>query len=143
MKKIIFGIMVACISLLFGSCQSVLNKAVEAGIEQAKKDLPIDLEEGLVMDDIAFIDDGIVCHITVNEELYDMELFEEIASELKEEAIAGFKESLPKDKDLHEFLSGVVDLNIPLNFDYVGDTSGEVVRVTISPKELKEIVKNK
>lgn len=143
MKKVLFVLMMAISASLFCSCDELVNNVFQKGIEEAKKDLPTQLDEGMVMDDITLGDNGIVYHVTVSEEVYDMDALKEVAPEMKKEMIKGMEESIHDDQDMKDFLEAAVELNKPVNYKYEGDTSGSVVRIKISVNELKEILGNK
>lgn len=98
------------------------------------------IDEGMIMDDITLGDNGIVYHVTVSEELYDMDALKELAPEIKKNMIEGLKESMNDDQDIKDFMKAAVDLNKPLNYKYEGDTSGSIVRIKISPNEIKTIL---
>lgn len=143
MKKVIFTLMMAICLSLFSSCDSVVNSVIQKGLEQAKKDLPTQLDEGLVMDDITLGDNGIVYHVTVSEELYDMDILKTNAPEVKKGIIEDLKNSISDDQELKEFLEAAVDLNKPLNYKYEGDSSGAIVRIKISPNDIKALLPSK
>lgn len=143
MKKVFFTLMMAICISLFSSCDSIVNNVIQKGLEEAKKDLPTQVEEGLVMDDITLGDNGIVYHVTVSEELYDMAILKANAPEVKKGIISDLESSVNDDHELKEFLEAAVELNKPLNYKYEGDTSGDVVRVKISTNELKALLANK
>lgn len=77
MKKVLFVLMMAICTSLFSSFDGVLNNVLKQGLEQAREGLPMQIDEGLVMDDITLGDNGIVYHITVSEELYDMDILDD------------------------------------------------------------------
>ena len=143
MKKVLFVLMMAICTSLFSSCDGVLNNVLKQVLEQARKDLPMQIDEGLVMDDITLGDNGIVYHITVSEELYDMDILKESAPEVKKGIIADFENSISDDQELKEFLEAAVELNKPLNYKYEGSTSGNIVRIKISPNDIKEVLESK
>lgn len=143
MKKVLFVLMMAISASLFCSCDELVTNAIQTTLEEAKKELPMQIGEGLVADDITFGDNGIVYHVTVSEELYDMDLLKESAHEIKKEIIKEFEESIYDDHEQKELLEAAVELNKPVNYKYEGDTSGSVVRIKISVNELKEILGNK
>lgn len=143
MKKVLFTLMMAVCASLFLSCDSVVNSVIQKGLEEAKKELPTQIEEGLTMDDITLGDNGIVYHVTVSEELYDMDILKANAPELKKEIITNLENSVSDDHDIKDFLEAAVQLNKPLNYKYEGDTSGSIVRIKISPNEIKEMLPKK
>lgn len=135
-----FYLTMAICTSLFSSCKQVVDSVIQQGLEQAKKDLPMLIDEGMIMDDITLGDNGIVYHVTVSEELYDMDALKELAPEIKKNMIEGLKESMNDDQDIKDFMKAAVDLNKPLNYKYEGDTSGSIVRIKISPNEIKTIL---
>lgn len=143
MKKVFFTLMMVICTALLSSCDSVVNSVLQKGLEEAKKDLPSQIEEGLVVDDITLGDNGIVYHVTVSEELYDMDLLKANAPEVKKGIIENLENSISDDHELKEFLEAAVELNKPLNYKYEGDTSGDIVRVKISPNEIKALLPQK
>lgn len=143
MKKLLFTLTMAICASLFSSCDSIVNNAIQKVLEQSRKELPIQIDEGLVVDDITLGDNGIVYHVTVNEELYDMGLLKENAPEIKKGIIDDLDKSVGDDNEVKEFLKAAVDLNKPVNYKYEGDTSGDIVRVKISTAEIKAILANK
>lgn len=143
MKKLLFTLTMAICASLFSSCDSIVNNAIQKVLEQSRKELPIQIDEGLVVDDITLGDNGIVYHVTVNEELYDMGLLKENAPEIKKGIIDDLDKSVGDDNEVKEFLKAAVELNKPVNYKYEGDTSGDIVRVKISTAEIKAILANK
>lgn len=142
MKKLMFYLMMFLCSSVFSSCDEIVNNALQKGIEDAKKDLPIEIAEGIVADDITLGENGIVYHVTVSEETYDMDVLKENSAELKNNIIESFKESIHDDQEIKDFLKTAVEFNKPLNYKYEGDTSGNIVRIKINVNELKEVLAN-
>ena len=143
MKKVLFVLMMAICTSLFSSFDGVLNNVLKQRLEQAREGLPMQIDEGLVMDDITLGDNGIVYHITVSEELYDMDILKENAPEVKKGIIADYENTINDDQELKEFLEAAVELNKPLNYKYEGNTSGNIVRIKISPNDIKEVLESK
>lgn len=143
MKKVLFVFMMAICTSLFSSCDGIVNNVIKHGLEQAKKGLPMQIEEGLVMDDITLGDNGIVYHITVSEELYDMDILKENTPEVKKGIIADYENTINDDQELKDFLEAAVELNKPLIYKYEGNTSGNIVRVKISPNDIRPLLENK
>lgn len=125
---------------LVSSCQQMVDKAIEVALQDAKKELPTLIDEGMVMDDITLGDNGIVYHITVDEDVYDMDMLDAFSSESKIEMINALRESVNDDKDQKEFIESAVSLNKPLNYRYEGNVSGKTVRIKISVSEMKDIL---
>jgi len=125
---------------LISSCQQMVDKAIEVALQDAKKELPTVIDEGMVMDDITLGDNGIVYHITVDEDVYDMDMLDAFSSESKIEMINALRESVNDDKDQKEFIESAVSLNKPLNYRYEGNVSGKTVRIKISVSEMKDIL---
>lgn len=142
MKKVMLALMMAICTSLFSSCDGLANSALQLGLEEARKDLPTQLGDGMIMDDITLGDNGVVYHYTLNEELYDLDALETNAPEVKQDIVTDLKNSVNDDNNLKEFLKATVEANQPVNYKYEGETSGKEVRVVISVNEIKAILKS-
>lgn len=143
MKKVLFVLMMSICASLFSSCDELVNNVIQKGLEDAKKDLPTQIDEGMIIDDITLGDNGIVYHVTVSEEVYDMDALKEVAPEMKKVIIGNMVESIHDDQDIKDFIEAAAELNKPINYKYEGDTSGTIVRIKISVNELKTVLENK
>jgi len=137
LKSFMCMLLTVVCSAFFYSCQ---NLSLEAAIEEMNKEMPTEVTEGMVGEGFTLGDNGIVCNITVDEELYDINEMKANAAEMKQGIIESLDESIHDDKDMKNFLKLAVDNNQPLNYKYEGNVSGETARVKISVNELKKIL---
>lgn len=140
MKKIVFFVMMTFCASLFQACDSIVDQTIQSYLDEQKKELPVQLADGLVCDDITVGENGFVYHFIVSEDKMDMDVLKANSADMKAEIIKDFEESIGDDHEQKEFLEACVELEKPLTYKYEGDTSGTTVRVKISTSDIKKIL---
>lgn len=143
MKKIqsyLYVLALVVATSLFSSCDEIVNRTLQSSIDEVKKELPITIDEGLVIDDITLGENGIVYHVTVDEDIYDMDAVKSVSSDIKKSMLDEWEESINDDQEMKDFIEAAVDFEKPINYKYEGNTSGNVVRIKISVNEMKQIL---
>lgn len=107
-------------------------------IENNKKACPLEIEEGMYMTDVSFIED-ILCHvITVDEGMYSIDLLNENSQTLKQnisELISSGQEQM-----LVTIARWLVKVNKGFAYMYVGNESEEIATIVFTSEELEDLL---
>lgn len=110
-------------------------------VEITKQSCPEDWEDGMVMTDCRLEQNAMVTQVTLDEDVYSLDLFRDNIDVLKQNIINNFNET--EDTDLIAFLNLLIDTNHDYVFEYKGNISGKIVRVVIGKRDMENIVLSK
>lgn len=109
---------------------------LKSQIEQANREFPQKLEEGITMKRMFLEDDYVVYQAEVDEDVIDMDLLEMNKKNMK----AAIKENLgTPDPEIKMFRNTCLKAEKGIAYKYVGDTSGQSVYIRFSCNELKNM----
>ena len=103
---------------------------VKMAIKQYAKNLPTNIGDGLTMTDMQLEGDYVVVTVECDEDIYSLSLLRLN----KKEALRAILDEMASgdDEDVEAMRQAAVDEGIGFHYDYVGDRSGEVVRLTLT-----------
>ncbi len=131
MIKLLMLIVVA--SVLFTSCDQKKKELKEA-LEQANKECPMTLGDGMTINSFALGDDNSVeIKYTVNESIASISAL----NNHKEEALETMTIVLTKGSR-QTFVDKIIDAGVDLRFVFVGEQSGERATINVSVDNLKK-----
>lgn len=97
-----------------------------------KSECPTFLDEGLFMTDVYEDGDNVVFVYSMDEDIYDMELMQSLADDLK----AGIVEALKGDSSTQTLVDAVKYLDKNIIYKYVGTPSGTTFEFLVEPDDL-------
>ena len=113
---------------------SCAESKLKAAVEQANKEFPMTVEEGLSITGISLEGDYVVYDAKVDESLYSIDLLKESKAELKKSII---EELGSGDTDVKEMIKLCKEADKGIAYIYTGDQTDETCEVRIRPDELK------
>lgn len=130
MKKYLFGILMFMGALMMASCGDQL----EAGIEQANKDCPEEMGNGMTMESIKLDGTYVLYTITVDESVMPMQALQAAQNDIKKIMVEELKNTDDQDlKDLFELLK---DSDKGIAYYFTGKQSKKSCRINIMHDEL-------
>lgn len=115
--------------------ETITEDLLKAGLLEARKELPNDLGDGLVMTDIDASLDDIVFTIECDDDQADVTLLNQAKAEMKEAMTEMLKAD---DEDIKMLGKLAVETNRGLMFKYVGVPSGNLCKVRLTPSEIRQ-----
>lgn len=114
------------------------DDVLQTYIENNKKACPLEIEKGMYMTDISFIED-VLCHeITVDENVYSIDLLNSNSASIKQNMSEII--SSGQDKTLALVAEWLVKANKGLGYMYIGNESEKIALILFSCEELKELL---
>ena len=134
---------VASITLSADELEELLNNDVtpeeklETAIASTKLQLPIHVAQGMDVVDLKQEGNNVIYVYVVDETMYSVDLFEQNKAQMKEAVMAELSAQGTVEK---QFVQIVVNAGANLVYRYKGDNSGAFADVTISNRELKNML---
>lgn len=114
------------------------HDVLQTYIENNKKAFPLEIEKGMYMTDISFIED-VLCHeITIDENVYSIDLLNSNSASIKQNLSELI--STGQDQSLAIVAEWLVKVNKGLGYMYIGNESEKIALILFSCEELKELL---
>lgn len=125
-KFLVWGLVAILLALV--SCS---ESKLQVQVELANKEFPMEIADGLTVDNLTIEGDYVVYNITVDEDVCDIGSLNRNKQQVKEDIMA----TLKSDASVSEFLKVCADANKGIAYKYTGDTSGDTCMITIETFE--------
>lgn len=112
------------------------KQLIKYQLEVANEALPQQVERGMTMESVALEGSSIVYLCRMNEDLYDIDMFRQVKSEMKK----GIVEGTPIDFETEAFFKTIVESNYNLVYRYKGSASGKSLDIVITPEEIQGMI---
>lgn len=126
MKKKLFALF--CLVLLLVVSCSPSSTSLELSLREARKELPMEVDEGLVVTKILKENKNVIYVCEVDENLYDIDEIKDLKYEVKDDII----KELKSDAETRELLNLIKNTDSRLIYRYIGDRTNQKVDIVIN-----------
>lgn len=116
------------------SQRDLVREFLACNVDVINETLPQEIERGVILKNVEQKEDSIIYTASLDEDLYDVIVFDKIKSELKN----GILSNLSQTKSNRRFLRQLIECNMNLIYRYCGDVTGTTINVVIGGKDMKE-----